>query len=102
MTNQRRPPASPEGFTIKLYTKSTKANLAIASFVGGFLFDILTTGDRSWFLIGQQDTIWLWSRRPTADALRGRQAAAASGSMSVVKRWYYEFRRFIVHSCWDP
>jgi hypothetical protein len=34
------------------------------------------------------------------NAVRGRQAAAGVRSMSVVKRWYYEFERSSCTSCW--
>jgi len=93
-------PASPGRLhRIRLYYEKNERNVAIASFVGGFLFDILTTGRiDSWLLIGQQA---LYLVVVTAALLQmlfeEGKPPPALGNMSVVKRWYYEFRTVIVH-----
>ncbi|MEK6208898.1 MAG: DUF2914 domain-containing protein [Pseudomonadota bacterium] len=93
-------PASPGRLhRIKLYYERNERNVAITSFVGGFLFDILTAGRiDSWLLIGQQA---LYLVVVTAALLQmlfeEGKPPPALGNMSVVKRWYYEFRTVIVH-----
>ncbi len=93
-------PASPGRFhRIKLYYEKHERNVAIVSFVGGFVFDILTTGRiDSWLLIAQQA---LYLVVVTAALLQmlfeeGKPPPALA-NMSIVKRWYYEFRTVIVH-----
>jgi len=93
-------PASPGRLhRIKLYYEKHERNVAIGAFVGGFLFDILTTGRiDSWLLIGQQA---LYLLVVTAALLQmffeeGKPPPALE-NMFVLKRWYYELRTAIVH-----
>jgi len=93
-------PASPGRLhRLKLYYEKHERNVAIVSFVGGFVFDILTTGRiDSWLLMAQQA---LYLVVVTAALLQmlfeeGKPPPALA-NMSVVKRWYYEFRTVIVH-----
>jgi uncharacterized membrane protein (DUF441 family) len=93
-------PASPGRLhRLKLYYEKNERNLAIAAFVGGFLFDILTTGRiDSWFLIGQQAIYLVVVAAALLQMLfEEGKPQPAPGKMSVVKRWYYEFRTVIVH-----
>ena len=93
-------PASPGRLhRFKLYYEKNERKLAIASFVGGFLFDILTTGRiDSLFLIGQQALYLVVVAAALLQMLfeEGKPPPAPE-NMSVVKRWYYEFRTVIVH-----
>jgi hypothetical protein len=93
------PAASGRLHRLKLYYEKNERNLAIASFVGGFLFDILTTGRiDSWLLIGQQALYLVVITAALLQMLfeEGKPQAAPE-TMSAIKRWYYEFRTVIVH-----
>ncbi len=84
---------------IKLYYERNERNVAIVSFVGGFIVDILTA-ERidSWLLIGQQALYLLVVTTALLQMLfeEGKPPPALA-NMSVFKRWYYEFRTAIVH-----
>ena len=84
---------------IKLYYERNERNVAIVSFVGGFIVDILTAGRiDSWLLIGQQALYLLVVTTALLQMLfEEGKPPPALGNMSVVKRWYYEFRTAIVH-----
>jgi hypothetical protein len=103
MTKMDQPetiPASPGRLhRIKLYYEENERKVAIVSFVGGFLFDILTTGRiDSWLLIGQQALYLVVITAALLQMLfeEGRPPPPI-GNMFVIKRWYYEFRTAIVH-----
>ena len=93
-------PASPGRLhRLKLYYEKNERNLAIASFVGGFLFDILTAGRiDSWLLIGQQALyLFIVTAALLQMLFEEGKPPPPLAIMSVVKRWYYEFRTVIVH-----
>jgi hypothetical protein len=49
----------PRVHRLKLYYEQHEPKLAIAFFIGGFLFDVLTLGRvDSWLTIGQESSIW--------------------------------------------
>jgi hypothetical protein len=96
------PPAAPGPSRLdrlKLYYEHNERRIAVWSFVGGFVFDILTL-DRidSWYTIGQQAVYLLVV---TAALLQmffeegkpARDLAAMSG----LKRAYFQYRTAIVH-----
>ena len=93
-------PASPGRLhRIKLYYERNERNVAIVSFAGGFIVDILTAGRiDSWLLIGQQALYLLVLTTALLQMLfEEGKPPLALGNMSVVQRWYYEFRTAIVH-----
>lgn len=84
---------------MQTYFEEHEERFAIAFFIGGFLFDILTT-DRidSWMTIGQQivylvvihaalTQMFFESSRPPIDI----------SQKIFFKRWYYEYRTAIIH-----
>ncbi|MGQ0579456.1 MAG: DUF2914 domain-containing protein [Betaproteobacteria bacterium] len=84
---------------IKLYYEKHERNVAIGAFVGGFLFDIVTTGRiDSWLLIGQQALYLLVVTTALLQMLfEEGKPPPAPANMFFVKRWYYEWRTAIVH-----
>jgi hypothetical protein len=84
---------------LKLYYEKNERKVAVWSFVGGFLFDIVTL-DRidSWFTIGQQVAYILLVGIALMQMFfeEGRPPRDVSG-MGAIKRTYYEFRTAIVH-----
>jgi hypothetical protein len=97
MTQDEAPPSRFQ--RLKHHYEKNEHAFDIAAFVGGFLFDIVTL-DRidSWFTIGQQAIylsviglillqMFFEEGRPARDP----------GTMSSVRRWYYEYRTTIVH-----
>ncbi len=96
------PEALPAPSTIqrlKLYYERNERQVDIASFVGGFLFDIVTLGRvDSWLSIGQQ-TIYLAAIATVLLQMffeEGKPPRRLEG-MSAVKRWYYQYRTAVVH-----
>jgi len=93
-------PASPGRLhRIKFYYEKNERKVAIVSFVGGFFFDILTA-ERidSRLLIVQQALYLIVVTTALLQILfEEGKPAPTIGNMSVVKRWYYEFRTAIVH-----
>ena len=99
MTQPEAIPASPRIHRLKLYYEQHEAKLAIAFFVGGFLFDILTLGRvDSWLTIGQQILYLVVITTALMQMFfdQGRPPPALE-DMFVVKRWYYEYRTALVH-----
>jgi hypothetical protein len=93
-------PASPGTLPrLKLYYERNERKIAIASFVGGFVFDILMA-DRidSWRTIGQQmlylAVITLALMQMFFEEARPPREVE---NLFVVKRWYYRYRTAIVH-----
>jgi hypothetical protein len=84
---------------LKLYYEKNERKVAVWSFVGGFLFDIVTL-DRidSWFTIGQQVAYILLVGIALMQMFfeESRPARDVAG-MGAIKRAYYEFRNAIVH-----
>ena len=84
---------------LKLYYERNERQVDIASFVGGFLFDIVTLGRvDSWLGIGQQiiylaaiTTVLLQMFFEEGKPPRRLEA------MPAVKRWYYQYRTAVVH-----
>jgi len=84
---------------LKLYYEKNERKVAVWSFVGGFLFDIVTL-DRidSWFTIGQQVAyILLVGIALMQMFFEEGQPARDLAGMGAIKRAYYEFRNAIVH-----
>ena len=99
MSQPETTPAPTRLNRLKLYYEKNERKVAVWSFVGGFLFDIVTL-DRidSWFTIGQQVVyivvigialmqMFFQEGRPERDV----------ASMGAIKRAYYEYRNAIVH-----
>ena len=84
---------------LKLYYERNERQVDIASFVGGFLFDIVTLGRvDSWLSIGQQ-IIYLAAIATVLLQMffeEGKPPPRLEG-MSAVKRWYYQYRTAVVH-----
>ena len=84
---------------LKLYYQRNERRVAVWSFVGGFLFDIVTL-DRidSWFTIGQQVVyiVVIGIALMQMFFQEGRPEPDVSG-MGAIKRAYYEYRTAIVH-----
>ncbi len=99
MTQPEAIPALPRIHRLKLYYEQHEAKLAIAFFVGGFLFDILTLGRvDSWLTIGQEILYLVVITTALMQMFfdQGRPPPALE-KMFVVKRWYYEYRIALVH-----
>src|SRR4249920_3855867 len=91
MTQPEAIPALPRIHRLKLYYEQHEAKLAIAFFVGGFLFDILTLGRvDSWLTIGQEILYLVVITTALMQIFfdQGRPPPALE-KMFVVKRWYY-------------
>jgi len=84
---------------LRLYYQKNEQRIAILSFICGFVFDIVTV-DRadSWYAIGQQvvyiavilaalTQMFFEQGRPQPDP----------ASLSLLKRWYYQYRTALVH-----
>ena len=100
MTQTEAIPASPGRIDrLKLYYEKNERKIAIVSFIGGFVFDILMA-DRidSWFTIGQQ-AVYLAVIMTALMQMFFEQGKPPLefGTMPAVKRWYYEFRTAIIH-----
>jgi hypothetical protein len=84
---------------LKQYYEKNERKVALWSFVGGFLFDIVTL-ERidSWFTIGQQAVYILIVGIALLQMFfeEGRPPRDLAG-MNAVKRFYYEYRNAIVH-----
>jgi hypothetical protein len=84
---------------LRLYLESNEQKIAIAAFVGGFLFDILTV-ERidSWFTIGQQ-ILYLIVITVALMQMFLEQAGPPRelDKMFAVTRWYYRYRTAILH-----
>jgi len=74
-------------------------DIAVAFFVGGFLFDIVTVGRvDAWFTIAQQAAYLLAIGAVLVHILLEQGAPAPDpASLSRVKRWYYEYRSAALH-----
>lgn len=100
MNEQNTPTASPARIhQLKSYYEKNEQKLAIAFFVGGFLFDILTLDSvDSWFMIGQQ-VVYLTVILAAMIQMFFEEAKPPLEfeKMFVLKRWYFEYRTAIVH-----
>jgi hypothetical protein len=100
MNDQNAPTPSPARIQqIKSYYENNEHNFAIAFFVGGFLFDILTLDAvDSWFMIGQQIVYLLVILAAMIQMFfEEARPPLEIGKMFVLKRWYFEYRTAIVH-----
>lgn len=99
MTQPEAIPATPALHRLKLYYELHEGKLAIAFFVGGFVFDILTLGRvDSWLTIGQEILYLVVITTALMQIFfdQGKPPRVLE-RMFVVKRWYYEYRIAIVH-----
>ena len=97
MTQEQTPPSRFQ--RLRLHYERNEHAVDIAAFVGGFLFDIVTL-DRidSWFTIGQQVAYLAVIGMVLLQMFFAEgQPEPDLDKMSVVKRWYYEYRTTIVH-----
>lgn len=99
MTQPEAIPAPPGNHRLKLYYERHEHKLAIAFFVGGFVFDILTLGRvDSWVAIGQEILYLLVITTVLMQMFfeEGKPPRSLE-NMFVLKRWYYEYRTAMVH-----
>jgi DUF2914 family protein len=84
---------------LKLYYERNEHRIAVASFVAGFVFDVLTLGRiDSWVMIGQQAAyLGLILFALTQMLLEQDGPAPDPQKMAAPKRWYYGYRTFLVH-----
>ena len=99
MTQPETIPASPGSHRLQLYYEQHERKLAIAFFVGGFLFDILTLGRvDSWLTIGPEIFYLVVITMALMQMFfEGDKPPLALEKMFAVKRWYYQYRTAIVH-----
>jgi hypothetical protein len=100
MTPTEAAPATPGAIhRLRLYYEKNESQIAVLSFICGFVFDVLTA-DRvdSWFTIGQQAAylalillallqMFFEQSGPPLDPV----------ALPVPKRWYYRYRTALVH-----
>lgn len=100
MTSPEAIPVSPGMIhRLKLYYERNESQIAVLSFIGGFVFDILTT-DRvdSWFTIGQQTAyLALIMTALMQMFFEEGQLVLEPGTLPALKRWYYQYRTAFVH-----
>jgi len=84
---------------LKLYYEKNEQKLAVAFFVGGFLFDILTLDAiDSWLTIGQQVVYLLVIMAALLQMFfEEAQPPREFEKMFVVKRWYFNYRTALLH-----
>ncbi len=99
MSQPETTPAPTRLNRLKLYYEKNERKVAVWSFVGGFLFDIVTL-DRidSWFTIGQQVVyiVVIGIALMQMFFQEGRPERDVAG-MGSIKRAYFEYRNAIVH-----
>lgn len=72
--------------------------IAVAFFVAGFLFDMLTLGRiDSWLMIGQQGAYLTIILLVLTHLLMEQGGAPDADSVTGAKRWYYRYRIALVH-----
>lgn len=84
---------------LKEYYEQHEHNLAIAFFIGGFIFDMILMGRiDSWETIGQQ-IVYLLVIMAALMQMFFEEAKPVPEfeKMFVIKRWYYNYRTAIVH-----
>ena len=100
MTSPESAPAAPGTIhRLRLYYDKNESQIALLSFICGFVFDVLTA-DRvdSWFTIGQQAAylgLILLALLQMFFEQGGPPPDAAA--LPVLKRWYYRYRTALVH-----
>ena len=99
MSQPETTPAPTRLNRLKLYYEKNERKVAVWSFVGGFLFDIITL-DRidSWFTIGQQVVyiVVIGIALMQMFFQEGRPERDVAG-MGSIRRAYFEYRNAIVH-----
>jgi DUF2914 family protein len=84
---------------LRLYYARNEQRIAVLSFIGGFLFDIVTVERAdSWYAIGQQ-VLYLAVILAALTQMffeEGGQAPDPAG-LFVLKRWYYQYRTALIH-----
>ena len=99
MSQPETTPAPTRLKRLKLYYEKNERKVAVWSFVGGFLFDIITL-DRidSWFTIGQQVVyiVVIGIALMQMFFQEGRPERDIAG-MGSIRRAYFEYRNAIVH-----
>ena len=99
MSQPETTPAPTRLKRLKLYYEKNERKVAVWSFVGGFLFDIITL-DRidSWFTIGQQVVyiVVIGIALMQMFFQEGRPERDVAG-MGSIRRAYFEYRNAIVH-----
>jgi hypothetical protein len=94
-----QPPTPGRIHQLKEYYEKNEHQIAIAFFIGGFLFDLMTLDAiDSWLTIGQQ-VIYLLVILGAMLQMFFEEAKPPLEyeKMFVLKRWYYEYRTAIVH-----
>jgi DUF2914 family protein len=84
---------------LKLYYERNEHRIAVASFVGGFVFDAFMAGRiDSWEMIGQQAAyLGLILLALTQMLIEQERPAPDPASLPAPRRAYYRYRTFVVH-----
>ncbi len=84
---------------LKKYYEEHEHNLAIAFFIGGFIFDMMMVGRiDSWETIGQQIVYLLVILAALMQMFfEEAKPPLVFDKMFVLKRWYYDYRTAIIH-----
>ncbi len=93
------PPTPGATHRLRLYYEKNESQIAVLSFVCGFVFDILTA-DRvdSWFTIGQQTAyIALIMMALLQMFLEEGEPPFDPAALPALKRWYFQYRTALVH-----
>lgn len=100
MSSPEAVPAAPGMIhRLRRYYEKNESQIAVAFFVGGFLFDLLTF-ERvdTWLAIGQQTLYLLIVTAVLAQAfLEEGQPPRELGAAFVLRRWYFQYRAAIVN-----
>ncbi|MGH8680134.1 MAG: DUF2914 domain-containing protein [Burkholderiales bacterium] len=100
MTQPDAIPAAPAGIDrLRFYYERNERRIAVVAFAVGFLFDVLTFGRvDSWLAIGQQVLyLAVITTALTQMFLEQGRPPLELGTMSAVRRWYYQGRTALVH-----